>query len=198
MTKKPKQLRTRERLYLLDGMALAYRAYFSFIAHPLINRKGYNISASYGFVTTLMRILDGEHPDRIAVVFDTKEPTFRHEKFPEYKATRQKMPEDMSAQLEKLKAAVRAFNVPLLEVPGFEADDVMGTIARRAEAEGIATILVTGDKDLMQLVSDHIQMLKPGKAGGEAERITATGVQDVNISSVYGLRTLPLKVEIVD
>jgi len=177
MAKKPKQTRTAERLYLLDGMALAYRAYYSYIARPLINSKGENTSAIFGFVMTLMKILEDEKPDRIAVVFDTKEPTFRHEIFPQYKATRQEMPEDMSAQLEKLKAVIRAFNVPLLEVPGFEADDVMGTIARRAETGGMMTILVTGDKDFMQLVSDQIQMLKPGKSGSEAEVISASEVQ---------------------
>src|SRR5664279_6093286 len=105
-----------ERLFLLDGMALAYRAYFSFISRPLINSKGENTSAIYGFVTALMKILDDEKPDHIAVVFDTKEPTFRHKRYPEYKATRQKMPEDMAAQMDRLKEVVRAFNTPLLEL----------------------------------------------------------------------------------
>jgi DNA polymerase-1 len=178
MTKKQKQAHTAERLYLLDGMALAYRAYFSYITRPLINSKGMNTSAIYGFVTTLLKIFESEKPDRVAVVFDTKEPTFRHEMFPDYKATRQEMPEDMSAQLEELKTVIRAFNVPLLELPGFEADDVMGTIARRAEADGLMTILVTGDKDFMQLVSDHIQILKPGKSGSDAEIMAAPEVQD--------------------
>ncbi|MEK9137224.1 MAG: PIN domain-containing protein, partial [Bacteroidota bacterium] len=156
-----------ERLFLLDGMALAYRAYYSFINRPLMNSKGVNTSAIYGFVTALVKILDDEKPDHIAVVFDTKEPTFRHEMFPEYKATRQKMPEDMSSQMEKLKEVVRAFNVPLIEVPGFEADDIIGTLARRAEREGVLTYMVTGDKDFMQLISPKIKMYKPGKAGGE-------------------------------
>ncbi|MGB5875650.1 MAG: DNA polymerase I [Bacteroidota bacterium] len=177
MAKKTTQAHKAERLYLLDGMALAYRAYFSYITRPLINSKGVNTSAIYGFITTLLKILDSEKPDRIAVVFDTKEPTFRHEIFPEYKATRQEMPEDMSAQLEPLKAVIRAFNIPLLEVPGFEADDVMGTIARRAETGGLMTILVTGDKDFMQLVSDQIQILRPGKSGTKAEIVAAPEVQ---------------------
>ncbi|HUI09151.1 MAG TPA: DNA polymerase I [Bacteroidota bacterium] len=167
-----------ERLFLLDGMALAYRAYFSFIARPLINSKGINTSAIYGFVTALMKILDDERPEHIAVVFDTKEPTFRHKLYEDYKATRQKMPEDMAAQMEKLKEVVRAFNTPLLELPGYEADDIIGTLARRAEQEGILTYMVTGDKDFMQLISPLIKMYRPGKSGGEPEVVEEAGVQE--------------------
>jgi DNA polymerase-1 len=164
-----------ERLYLLDGMALAYRAYYSFIAHPLLNSRGENTSAIFGFVTALMKILD-ERPDHIAVVFDTREPTFRHELYPAYKATRQKMPEDMAAQLDKLKEVVRAFNTPLLEKPGYEADDIMGTLARRAERENVLTYLVTGDKDFMQLISPLIKMYRPGKGGSEMDIVEEKGV----------------------
>ncbi|HTY60313.1 MAG TPA: DNA polymerase I [Bacteroidota bacterium] len=167
-----------ERLFLLDGMALAYRAYFSFIGRPLTNSKGENTSAVYGFVTALMKILDDEKPDHIAVVFDTREPTFRHKLFPAYKATRQKMPEDMASQMEKLKEVVRAFNTPLLELPGFEADDIIGTLARRAEKEGVLTMMVTGDKDFMQLISPMIKMYKPGKSGGEPELVEEPGVKE--------------------
>ncbi|HXX64922.1 MAG TPA: 5'-3' exonuclease H3TH domain-containing protein, partial [Bacteroidota bacterium] len=167
-----------ERLFLLDGMALAYRAYFSFITRPLINSRGENTSAVYGFVTALMKILDDEHPEHIAVVFDTKEPTFRHRLYGEYKATRQKMPEDMAAQLDRLKDVVRAFNTPLLELPGYEADDIIGTLARRAEQEGVLTMMVTGDKDFMQLISPLIKMYKPGKSGGESEIVEEAGVQE--------------------
>ena len=167
-----------ERLFLLDGMALAYRAYYAFISRPLINSKGENTSAIYGFVTALMKILDEEKPDHIAVVFDTKEPTFRHKLFPGYKATRQKMPEDMAAQMDRLKEVVRAFNTPLLELPGFEADDIIGTLARRAESEGVLTMMVTGDKDFMQLISPMIKMYKPGKSGGEPELVEEPGVRE--------------------
>jgi DNA polymerase-1 len=160
-----------ERLFLLDGMALAYRAYFAFISRPLINSKGENTSAIYGFVTALMKILQEERPEYIAVVFDTREPTFRHRMYSAYKATRQKMPEGMAGQMDKLKEVVRAFNTPLLELPGYEADDIIGTIARRAEKDGIATFMVTGDKDFMQLISPLIKMYKPGKSGGEPEVI---------------------------
>ena len=118
-----------ERLYLLDGMALAYRSFYSMISRPLINSRGENTSAIYGFTTTLLRILSENRPEHVAVVFDTEHPTFRHLRYPQYKATRQKMPEDLAQQLTMLKNVVRAFNIPLLEVPGFEADDVMGTLA---------------------------------------------------------------------
>lgn len=167
----------RERLFLLDGMALAYRAYFTFISRPLINSKGENTSAIFGFVNTLMKILDDEKPDHIAVVFDTPEPTFRHRKFETYKATRDKMPEAMADQMEKLKEVVEAFNVPIIEVPGYEADDVMGTLARQAEVRGIETYLVTGDKDFMQLVSPLTKIYKPGKRGDEWEVIDEKDVE---------------------
>ncbi|HEV8537354.1 MAG TPA: DNA polymerase I [Bacteroidota bacterium] len=165
-----------ERLYLLDGMALAYRAYFSFINRPLINSKGENTSAIFGFTNTLMKILNEDRPDHIAVVFDTREPTFRHVMYDQYKATREKMPEDMASQMDKLKEVVQAFNVPSVELPGFEADDIMGTLARRAEREQIETYLVTGDKDFMQLVSPLIKIYKPGKQGDEWETLDEKAV----------------------
>src|SRR5262245_54480088 len=167
----------RERLFLLDGMALAYRAYFSFITRPLVNSKGENTSAIFGFVNTFMKILNDDKPDHIAVVFDTKEPTFRHVLYDRYKATRQKMPEDMSSQMSKLKEVVLAFNVPLLELPGYEADDIMGTLARKAEHQNIETYLVTGDKDFMQLVSDVIKIYKPGKQGEAWELLDEKAVK---------------------
>jgi DNA polymerase-1 len=167
----------RERLFLLDGMALAYRAYFTFINRPLINSKGKNTSAIYGFVNTLMKILEEEKPEHIAVVFDTPEPTFRHKKFAAYKATREKMPEAMASQLDRLKEVVEAFNVPILEAPGYEADDVIGTLAKRAEAKGIETSMVSGDKDFMQLISPLVKMFKPGKRGDDWEIIDEKGVE---------------------
>ena len=164
------------RLFLLDGMALAYRAYFSFIRQPLLNSKGENTSAIYGFVNALIKILEEEKPEYVAVVFDTKEPTFRHKEYKPYKATREKMPEDMASQLDKLKEVVRAFNVISLELPGYEADDIMGTLAKKAEAAGILTYLVTADKDFMQLISPSVKIFKPGKGGDEWEIVDETGV----------------------
>ncbi len=167
-----------ERFFLLDGMAIAYRAYFAFINRPLINSKGMNTSAIYGFMSTLDKILSDEHPDHIAVVFDTKHPTFRHERFPEYKATREKMPEDMIEQLPWLKRIVEAYNIPVLELPGWEADDVIGTLAKRAERENLECFLVTPDKDYLQLVSDRVKVFRPGKTGDTYEIIGIEGVKD--------------------
>jgi DNA polymerase I len=166
-----------ERLFLIDGYALIYRAYFAFIRRPLINSKGQNTSAIYGFVNALLRILKSESPDHIAVVLDSKEPTFRHKRYKEYKATREQMPEDLVSQLDLLKEVIRAFNIPIVEMPGYEADDIMGTLAKIAEKEGVDTFLVTSDKDFMQLVSDRIKMYKPPKANEEPEIIDEKGVE---------------------
>ena len=167
----------KERLFLIDGMALAYRAYFAFIARPLINSKGVNTSAIFGFVNSVWKILEDEKPDHIAVVFDTPEPTFRHEKFKEYKATREKMPEDMASQLEKLKEIIEAFNIPTIELPGYEADDVMGTLAKLAEKEGVETYLVSGDKDFLQLISPLVKVYKQGRRDVEVEIVDVEGVK---------------------
>jgi DNA polymerase-1 len=167
-----------ERIYLLDGMALVYRAYFAFIRNPLINSKGENTSAIFGFVNFLNGILSQEYPDSIAVVFDTAVPTFRHLAYKEYKATRQKMPEDMSAQIPILKDVVRAYNIPIVEVDGYEADDVIGTLALQAEKEGALSFLVTPDKDFMQLVSPTTKMYRPGKQGTDVEIIDIQGVRN--------------------
>ena len=163
-------------LYLIDGMALAYRSYYAFIRNPLLNSKGENTSSVFGFVNYLNKILDEKKPDFIAVVFDTIQPTFRHVAYPEYKANRLKMPEDMSAMMDKLKEVVRAFNVPVLELPGFEADDIMGTLAKRAEKEKVYTFLVTSDKDFMQLVSSSVKIYRPGKGGNDDEVVDESGV----------------------
>lgn len=182
-----------ERLFLLDGMALAYRAYFAFISSPLKNSKGENTSAVYGFTTALVKILEDEKPDYIAVVFDTPEPTFRHKKFPAYKATREKMPEDMVTQLPLVKEMSEALGVPVLELPGFEADDIIGTLSVRAAEENITAFMVTGDKDFMQLISKHIKMYNPLKKGVSLEIIEIGGVQEKfgvapqNITDMLGL-----------
>lgn len=166
-----------ERLFLIDGMALAYRAYFAFITRPLINSKGINTSAMFGFTNSLMKLLDDECPDHIAVVFDTKEPTFRHRRYAQYKATRQKMPEEMASQMETLKEIIHGFSIPIVEIPGYEADDVIGTLAKRAEEKNIETFMVTGDKDYMQLISPMIKMYKPGTKSNEVEIIDESEVR---------------------
>lgn len=155
----------RERLFLIDGSALFYRSYFAFIRNPLINSKGENTSAIFGFASTLLKILSDEQPNYIAAVFDTKEPTFRHKKYKEYKATRQKMPSEMVDQYPRIVELVETFEIPFLEKPGYEADDIIATIAKVAESKGIETYMVTGDKDFMQLISPLIKMyvIRPGK-----------------------------------
>jgi DNA polymerase-1 len=150
-------------LFLIDGSALIYRAYFAFIRNPLINSKGENTSAAFGFVNSLIKIIRDEKPDYIAVVFDTKEPTFRHEMYDEYKATRAKMPDDMIAQLPRIHQVVAALNLPEFAIDGYEADDVIATIARRAAAQGFNVSLVSSDKDLFQLVDERVRMYVPQK-----------------------------------
>ena len=160
-----------ERLFLIDAMAIAYRSYYAYIRAPLRNSRGENTSAVYGFVSFLNKILEQEKPDHIAVAFDTAAPTFRHTAYKEYKARRQEIPEDLVPQLDLIKAIVKAYNIPMLELDGYEADDLIGTLARRAEKENVETYLVTSDKDYLQLISDRVKMYRPGRQGTEAEII---------------------------
>ncbi len=161
----------RERLFLLDGTALAYRSYFAFIRNPLYDSRGRNISAVYGFTATLFRLLELEEPDHLGIAFDPPGPTFRHEEYKAYKATREKMPEEMVDSLPGIREVVDAFNIPVFEVPGFEADDVLGTLARHASSAGVETWLVTGDKDLMQLVTGDVRIYNILKAGVDLEKV---------------------------
>ena len=151
-----------KRLFLLDGMALVYRAHFAFVHRPILTSAGLNTSALYGFTQTLLEILSKEQPTHIAVVFDTDAPTARHDAYPEYKAQRQTMPEDLSAALPHLRRMIEAMNIPVLSCDGFEADDIIGTIARRAEVAGFQTFMVTPDKDFGQLVDANTFIFKPG------------------------------------
>ncbi len=165
-----------ERFFIIDGMAIAYRAYFAFINRPLINSKGMNTSAIFGFVNTLEKILSEEKPEHIAVAFDTPHPTFRHKRYDAYKATREKMPDDMVEQLPYLKSIVQAYNIPVIEMPGWEADDVIGTLVKRAEQEDIECFMVTPDKDYMQLVSERTKIYRPGKAADSWDIVDIDGV----------------------
>ena len=151
----------RKTLYLIDGSAMFYRAYFAFIRNPLINSKGVNTSATYGFVNSLLKVIKDEKPDYIAVAWDTKAPTFRHEQYAEYKSTRAKMPDELVEQLPDIRETVEALNIAHFEMEGFEADDVIGTIATRAAANGLDVWMVTGDKDFFQLVNDHVRVYTP-------------------------------------
>jgi DNA polymerase-1 len=146
------------RAFLLDGTALAYRSHFALVRSGLSTPDGQPCGATYGFTMTLRKILEEERPDRIAVAFDPPGATFRHALYDDYKATRQKAPDEMVAQLEWLREIVRAHGVPLFEVPGFEADDVIGTLARQAERAGWEVLIVTGDKDFMQLVGPRVKL----------------------------------------
>ncbi|MDF7808465.1 DNA polymerase I [Pontiellaceae bacterium B12219] len=165
-----------KKLFLIDGMAIIYRAYFGFIRNPRINSKGENVSAVYGFVNTLLDIIHTYEPTHIAVALDASGPTFRHEEFPEYKANRDETPEGIRTGVPHIKNLLKAFNIPMLEYPGFEADDVIGTLARQAEKEGFDTYMVTPDKDYAQLVDEHTFMLKPGRSGGDAELLNVKNI----------------------
>ena len=164
------------RLFLLDGTALAYRSHFALSRSGLTSTDGRPTGATYGFTMTLRRILEQESPDRVAVAFDPRGPTFRHERFAEYKATREKAPEEMIAQLDDIRAVVRAHGLPIFEVPGYEADDVIGTLAKQGEAAGYEVMIVTGDKDLMQLVSDQVKLYDVFKRG---ENLVLVGPDEV-------------------
>lgn len=166
-----------KRFFILDGTALAYRAYFALIGRPLINSKGVNTSAAFGFTNYLLKIIGDEKPDYLVAVFDTPEPTFRHKEYPEYKATREKMPEEMIEQMKHIKEILKAFGVPIVERPGYEADDVIGTLAQIASKENINVMMVTGDKDFMQLVTPKVKMYKPGKSGMDVEIVDEKGVE---------------------
>jgi len=154
-----------KKLFLLDGHALVYRAHYAFINRPLINSKGINTSAITGFTRSLWDILQKQKPTHIAVAFDPKGPTFRHKMYEPYKANRDAQPEDIGIALPYIKSIVEAFNIPIAEVDGYEADDTIGTIAKQAEKEGFKVYMVTPDKDYAQLVSDNIFLYKPARFG---------------------------------
>lgn len=158
-----------KRLFLLDGHALVYRAHFAFITRPLINSKGLNTSAITGFVRTLWDLMTNQKPTHIAVAFDPKGGTFRHEYYPQYKANRDAQPEDITIAMQYIPSIIEAFNIPVVMVKNYEADDVIGTLAKQAEKEGYTVYMVTPDKDYAQLVSPNIYMYKPGRQGNEVE-----------------------------
>lgn len=149
------------RLVLIDGSAVAYRSYFAFIRNPLINSRGENTGAVFGFVNSLNKIIKDIEPDYLAVVFDTPEPTFRHELYPEYKSTRAKTPDELIAQLPWIDQAIEGFNIEVLRMGGYEADDIIGTLAIKASEKNVEVLMFTGDKDFYQLVGDKIKILHP-------------------------------------
>ena len=155
-------MKEEKKLFLLDAFALIYRAYFAFAKNPRINSKGLDTSAVFGFVNTLYEVIRKEKPTHIAVVFDRPTPTLRHIEYPEYKAHREAMPDGLRDALPYIDKLLEAFNIPKLYKDGFEADDVIGTLAKKAEKEGFQTYMMTSDKDFAQLVSENIFMYRPG------------------------------------
>jgi DNA polymerase I len=158
-----------KKLFLLDAYALIYRSYYAFIKNPRYNSKGLNTSAIFGFVNTLDAVLKTEKPTHIAVVFDPDTPTFRHDMYEPYKAQREKTPEDIIKSVPWIKKLLQAYRIPVMEVPGYEADDVIGTLAVKAEKESFTVYMMTPDKDFCQLVTDRILLYKPARAGNLAE-----------------------------
>ncbi|MGM0498563.1 MAG: DNA polymerase I, partial [Bacteroidota bacterium] len=159
------------KLFLLDAYALIYRAYYAFIKNPVRNTKGLNTSAILGFTNTLVEVLEKENPTHIGVAFDPSEPTFRNEIYTEYKANREEMPEDIRKAIPYIKDIIEGFNIPIIQVSGYEADDVIGTMAYQAKDQKFETYMMTPDKDYGQLLDESIYMYKPKRMGNEAEII---------------------------
>ena len=167
------------KLFLLDAMALIYRAHFAFIKAPRITSKGLNTSAVFGFTNTLLEVLQKEKPTHIGVAFDTAAPTFRHVQFEAYKAQREAQPEDITVAIPLVKRLLRGMCIPILEMDGYEADDIIGSLSRKLADEGYDVIIVTGDSDLLQLLEDHIIAVLPGtKRFGELREYDTAAVLD--------------------
>ena len=155
------------KLFLLDAYALIFRSYYAFIRNPRINSKGFNTSAVFGFLLTLDEVLQKQNPSHIAVAFDPPSPTFRHEMYREYKANRDATPEDIKLSVPYIKSILEAYNIPIYEVPGFEADDVIGTLSKMASERDFDTYMMTPDKDFAQLVKHNVKMFKPSRGGAD-------------------------------
>ena len=165
-----------KKLFLLDAMALIYRAYYAMVKSPRITSKGVNTSATLGFTNTLYEVLRQEKPTHIAEAFDTGAPTLRHADYAEYKANREATPDDIVNSIPYIKRVIDAFNIPMVMMDGYEADDVIGTLAKKAEIEGFQVYMMTSDKDYGQLVSDNIYIYKPAKFGQPAQVVDVAGV----------------------
>ena len=183
---------TDKKLFLLDAYALIFRAYYAFIRNPQINSKGFNTSAVFGFTNALLDIINNEKPSHLAVVFDPPGPTFRKEAFEAYKANRDETPEDIKLSVPFIKEILKGFGVPVIEQAGYEADDVIGHIAKHAEKDGYLTYMMTPDKDFAQLVSENIFMYKPGRLGKPAE---IWGVPEVR--ERYGIKDAEQVIDIL-
>ncbi len=176
-----------KRFVIIDAMALLYKAYFAFINRPLVTSKGEPTSAVYGFLTQLLKILEEHKPDYIAVAFDSKEKTFRHEKYELYKSSREAMPEDMVPQLARVKQIIETLNMPIYILPKYEADDIIGTAVKKAEKKGLESFVITPDKDYNQLVTDKVKIIRPGKTTDEIV------IYDVNkVKEEFGFEPLQM------
>src|SRR4026208_587017 len=158
-----------KKLFLLDALALVFRAYYALIRNPRITSKGKNTNAQFGFTNTLLELINNQKPTHLAVCFDTEAPTERHTDYEDYKANRQEAPEDLIAALPDIKKIIKGFNLPVVELDGYEADDVIGTLSKLAAKAGYEVFMVTSDKDYGQLVNDKVKIYKPGYQGGDVE-----------------------------
>ncbi|HUK64585.1 MAG TPA: 5'-3' exonuclease H3TH domain-containing protein, partial [Dongiaceae bacterium] len=165
-------------MVVLDALGLAYRAYYAFIGRPLRNSRGENTSAIFGFSNTALKLRRELSPDYWALAWDGPGPTFRHQLYPGYKATRPPMPDDLAAQLDPIEELAQDLGLPVIEKPGMEADDVMATLATRASEAGHEVVLVTGDKDMLQVVSERVTVLTPQGKGEDYQRMDAAAVRE--------------------
>ena len=152
---------TKEKLYIIDGMAQIYRAHFAMINNPLTTNDGRHTSVIYGFLNILFKIIKEEKPDYLAIAMDSKSKTFRHKLYDDYKANRKKMPEEISYQIPILKEIINFLGIKMIECPGYEADDIMGTVCKIAETKNLESYIVSGDKDMLQMVNDNIIVYSP-------------------------------------
>ena len=181
-----------KRLFLIDGHALIFKMYYAFLRHPMINSKGVDTSILFGFTKYILELIEKEKPTHLAVSFDPPGGTFRHEMYPEYKGTREATPQLVIDALEPLTGLCRAMDIPVLMVKGYEADDVIGTVSKKAAEEGFTVYMVTPDKDYGQLVTDRILQYRPGKSGSESEILGPA-----EICSRYGISSPSQVIEIL-
>ena len=167
-----------KKFVIIDALAMAYKAYYAFINRPLKTSKGEPTSAVYGFISQLLKVLEDHKPDYIAVAFDSKEKTFRHEKYEGYKASREVMPDDMIPQIQRIKEVVEYLNMPVWIKPGYEADDIVGTAVKKAEDKGLISYVITPDKDYFQLVTNKVTVIRPGRGADDPVEYNVQKVKD--------------------
>jgi DNA polymerase-1 len=171
----------KDALYLLDGYSLIYRSYFAFINRPLLNSSGFNTSAVFGFFRSLTSMFETYNPKLFGVILDSSVPTFRHEMYPEYKANREKAPDDLHAQVPVIQEVLKAMNIKSVRMDGYEADDIMAYFARKCAEEGRPCYIITGDKDLLQLVGNGIKIMRPDKGDYQI-------LDESDVAEVWGVR----------